>query len=225
MKFTIDLLDGEMLDSLVLYQNQHGAPKYLPVIHIIPIGDAPRVMIPPIYLILASITQTLPLGQHVIFPCPKVPFRNRLLQHQKRNWTMVSTPRFQHPDTFPYMHMVKIHQQCLKHLPYWWCGRAGNNRIDIKWPKMRTLQKYLRCYRAHTSVRVIKAVMHHHCKPNNLERSYGAQHYTYGYKVQLLIRAIGRLGRCQGMLSPKKGHLGPKTGFLPLAPTSAWSCP
>ena len=60
---------------------------------------------------------------------------------------------------------------------------------------------------------VIKAVMHHQYRPNNLERLYGAQHYTYGYKVQLLLRALGRLGRCQGVLSPKKGHLGPKTGF------------
>ena len=75
------------------------------------------------------------------------------------------------------------------------------------------------------SARVIKAVMHHQNRPNNLERLYGAQHYTYRYKVQLLLRALGRLGRCQGVLSPKKGHLGPKTGFSPLAPTSVWSCP
>ena len=54
--------------------------------------------------------------------------------------------------------------------------------------------------------------MHHLYRPNNLERLYGAQHDTYGYKVQLLLRAVGRLGRCQGVLSPKKGHLGPKTG-------------
>ena len=60
--------------------------------------------------------------------------------------------------------------------------------------------------------------MHHQYRPNNLERLYAAQHYTYGYKVQLLLRALGRLGRCQGGLSPKKGHLGPKTGFPPLAP-------
>ena len=57
--------------------------------------------------------------------------------------------------------------------------------------------------------------MHHQYTPNNLEKLYGAQHYTYGYKVQLLLRALGRLGRCQGVLSPKKGHLGPKTGFPP----------
>ena len=62
------------------------------------------------------------------------------------------------------------------------------------------------------SARVIKAVMHHQYRPNNLERLYGAQHYTYGYKVQLLLRAIGRLGRCQGVLSAQKGHLGPETG-------------
>ncbi|OEU05975.1 hypothetical protein FRACYDRAFT_257155 [Fragilariopsis cylindrus CCMP1102] len=53
--------------------------------------------------------------------------------------------------------------------------------------------------------------MHHQYRPNNLERLYGAHHYTYGYKVQLLLRALGRLGRCQSVLSPKKGHLGPKT--------------
>ena len=52
------------------------------------------------------------------------------------------------------------------------------------------------------SARVIKAVMHHQYRPNNLEKLYGAQHYTYGYKVQLLLRAIGRLGRYQGVLSP-----------------------
>ncbi|OEU18065.1 hypothetical protein FRACYDRAFT_238498 [Fragilariopsis cylindrus CCMP1102] len=67
--------------------------------------------------------------------------------------------------------------------------------------------------------------MHHQYRPNNLEKLYIAQHYTYGYKGQLLLRALGRLGRCQGVLSHKKGHLGPKTGFPPLAPTSAWSCP
>ena len=67
---------------------------------------------------------------------------------------------------------------------------------------------------------VIKAVMHHQYRPNNLERLYGAQYYTYGYKAQLLLRALGRLGRCQGVLSPQKGCLGPKSGFPPLAPTS-----
>ena len=60
-------------------------------------------------------------------------------------------------------------------------------------------------------MRVIKAMMHHQYRPNNLGRLYVAQHYTYGYKVQLLLRAVGRLGRCQGVLSPKKGHLGPET--------------
>ena len=61
-------------------------------------------------------------------------------------------------------------------------------------------------------MRVIKDVMHHQYRPNNLEKLHGAQHYTYGYKVQLLLRAVGRLGRCQDVLSPKNGHLGPKTG-------------
>ena len=63
--------------------------------------------------------------------------------------------------------------------------------------------------------------MHHQYRPNTLERLYGAQDDTYGHKVQLLPRAVGRLGRCQGVLSPQKDHLGPKTGFPPLAPTSA----
>ena len=62
--------------------------------------------------------------------------------------------------------------------------------------------------------------MQHQYRPNNLERLYGAQHHTYGYKVQLLLRALGRLGRCQGVLSPKKGHLGPKTGSPSSAPIS-----
>ena len=70
--------------------------KCHPVIHPIPIGDEPRVMIPYTYLILASRTQILQFGQHVIFPCPKVSFRNRLPQHQKKG----SGPRFQHLDTF-----------------------------------------------------------------------------------------------------------------------------
>ena len=55
------------------------------VIHPIPIADEPRVMIPHTYLILAPRSQTLHFGQHVIFPCPKVPFRNRLPQHQSLN--------------------------------------------------------------------------------------------------------------------------------------------
>ena len=106
----------------------------------------PRVMmIPHTYLILASRTQTLHFSQHVIFPCPKVPFIIGCHNIKKRNWTMVPTPRY-----LLYMHMVKIHQQYLEHLTDWWCSGAGNNRIDIKWPKMHMLQKYLRCYRTHT---------------------------------------------------------------------------
>ena len=58
--------------------------KYHPVIHPIPIWDEPRVMIPHTYLIHASRTQTLQFGQHVIFPCPKISFRNRLPQHHKK---------------------------------------------------------------------------------------------------------------------------------------------
>ena len=61
------------------------------------------------------------------------------------------------------------------------------------------------------SASVIKAAMHHQYRPNNLEKLHGAQHYTYGYKVQLLLRVVGRLERCEGVLSPQKGHLGPKT--------------
>ena len=38
-----------------------------------------------------------------------------------------------------------------------------------------------------------------------------------------MLRPVWRLGRCQGVLSPQKGHLGPKTGFSTLAPASAWS--
>ncbi|OEU06266.1 hypothetical protein FRACYDRAFT_255530 [Fragilariopsis cylindrus CCMP1102] len=69
--------------------------------------------------------------------------------------------------------------------------------------------KILRCYSAHT-------------RPNNLEKLYGAQHYIYGYKVQLLLRALGRLGRCQGVLSPKQGHLGPHTGCI--TPFTTFQC-
>ncbi|OEU10943.1 hypothetical protein FRACYDRAFT_246818 [Fragilariopsis cylindrus CCMP1102] len=64
--------------------------------------------------------------------------------------------------------------------------------------------------------------MYHQYRPNNLERLYGAQHYTYVYKVQLLLRALGRLGRCQGVLSPKKGHLGPKTSCI--TPITTFQC-
>ena len=64
---------------------------------------------------------------------------------KKRILNIVSTPRY-----LPYMHMVNIQQQSLEHLPYWQCGGAGDNRIDIKWPKRHMLQKYLRCYRVHT---------------------------------------------------------------------------
>ena len=63
------------------------------------------------------------------------------------------------------------------------------------------------------SARVIKAMMHHQYRPNNLEGLYGAQHYTYVYKVQLLLRAVVSLGNCQDVLSPQKGYLGPQTGF------------
>ena len=58
-------------------------------------------------------------------------------------------------------------------------------------------------------------MMHHQYRPNNLEKLYESQHYTYGYMVQLFLRAIGKLGRCRGVLSTQKGHLGPKTGFSP----------
>ena len=59
--------------------------------------------------------------------------------------------------------------------------------------------------------------MHHQYRPNNLERLYGAQQYTYGYKVELLLRAIGKLGRCQDVLSPQKGQLGPQNRFPPFS--------
>ena len=48
------------------------------VIHLIPLWDEPRVMIPHTYLILASRTQILHFGQHAIFPCPKVKYHSNL---------------------------------------------------------------------------------------------------------------------------------------------------
>ena len=65
------------------------------------------------------------------------------------------------------------------------------------------------------SARVIKAVMHNQYRPDNLERLYGTQHYTYGCKVQLLLRAVGRLGRRQGVLSTQKGSFRPQNRFPP----------
>ena len=68
-----------------------------------------------------------------------------------------------------------------------------------------------------SSVCVIKVVIHHQYRPNNLERLYGAQHDTYGYKVQLLLRAVWRLGRCQGpqnRFSPFSAHI---SMVLPIA--------
>ena len=65
------------------------------------------------------------------------------------------------------------------------------------------------------SARVIKAVMHNQYRPNNLEGLYGSQQYTYRYKVQLLLRAVGRLGRCQGVLKPPKGSFRPQYRFSP----------
>ena len=59
-------------------------PNYHPGIHPIPKGDGSRVMISHNYLSLASRTQTLHFGQHSIIPFPKVPFRNSLPHHQKK---------------------------------------------------------------------------------------------------------------------------------------------
>ena len=47
-------------------------------------GDESRVMTPHTYLILASRTQTLHFDHYVIFPCPKVPFRSRLPEQQRK---------------------------------------------------------------------------------------------------------------------------------------------
>jgi hypothetical protein len=58
-------------------------------------------MIPHTYHILASRTQTLDFDQHVIFPCPKVAFRKRLPQHQKKG----IGPCFEHSDTF-YIYLI-----------------------------------------------------------------------------------------------------------------------
>ena len=55
------------------------------------------------------------------------------------------------------------------------------------------------------SVGVIKALMHHQYRPNNLEGLYGAHHCTLWIQGTTIARAIGRLGRCQGVLSPRKG--------------------
>jgi len=71
------------------------------------------------------------------------------------------------------------------------------------------------------SARVIKALMHHQYGLNTPNKVYGAQHYTYAYKVQVMLRAVWRLGRCQGVIIPQKGHLAPKTGFPTLARTSS----
>ena len=76
------------------------------------------------------------------FPCSLERSYNNI---KKTNWAMVWTPRY-----LPYMHMIKTHQLYLEHLPYWWCDGAGNNRIDIKWPKIHMLQNYLTWYGAHT---------------------------------------------------------------------------
>ena len=83
------------------------------------------------YHMLASRTHTLLFGQHVVFLCQKVvAVINRLAQHQKQ---LGHGLNIQIPSIYAY---DQIHQQYLEHLPYWCCGGAGNNRIDINWPKM-----------------------------------------------------------------------------------------
>ena len=67
--------------------------------------------------------------------------------------------------------------------------------------------------------------MRHQYGLNTSKKVYGAQHYTYTYKAQVLHKAIWRLGMCQGVLTPEKGHLGLKTGFSTLARTSNMSVP
>jgi hypothetical protein len=83
----------------------------------IPIGDGPRVMNPHTYHILPTRTQTLHFGQHVIFSCPKVAFRKRLPQHQKKG----IGSKFEHIDTF---HI------CICHIG----GVMGWGTIEYFWP-------------------------------------------------------------------------------------------
>jgi hypothetical protein len=80
-------------------------------------------MIPHTYFLLASRTQTLHFGQHVIFPCPKVPFRNRLPQHQKKYLDHGFNTEI--PYIYAYGQNILT---ILGTLPYWWCG--GEEKIE-----------------------------------------------------------------------------------------------
>ena len=102
-------------------------------------------MVPHTYLILASRTQTLHFGQHVIFPCPKVSFRKRPSQHQKKELNHGFNTQI--PSIYAYGQNTLTILGTFAILVVWW---GGKNRIDIKWPKMHRLQKYLRCYCTHT---------------------------------------------------------------------------
>ena len=97
-------------------------------------------MIPHTYLILGSRTQTLHFGQYVIMyiPCPKEKYHSNLkyaattLKKELDHGSNTQIPSIY--IYVQYIYMVKIHQQYLEHLPYWWYGGAGavgNNRIDI----------------------------------------------------------------------------------------------
>ena len=62
--------------------------------------------------------------------------------------------------------------------------------------------------------------MYHQYRPNNLERLYEAQHYTYGYKVQLLLRALGlymEVRKVAGCAKPQKGSFRPQNRFSPFS--------
>ena len=109
---------------------------------------------------------------------------------KKRNWTMVWTPRY-----LSYMNMVKIHQQCLEHLPYWWCSGMGNNRIDIKWPKMHTLQTYLKCYWTHT--RYAESIIKYlgiNLVHKILDSTIAVGNHTYIWGVYLSAKCAGNQG-------------------------------
>ncbi|OEU11328.1 P-loop containing nucleoside triphosphate hydrolase protein [Fragilariopsis cylindrus CCMP1102] len=81
-------------------------------------------MIPQTYLILASRTQTLHFGQHVIFPCPKVPFRNRLQQLQKKELDHGFNTQI--PSTYTYGQNTPTILGTFALLVAWWDGEQQN---------------------------------------------------------------------------------------------------
>ena len=91
------------------------------VIHLIPIADEPRVMIPHTYLILAPRSQTLHFGQHVIFPCPKVPFRKCCRNIKKNN--LDHSLNIQIPSIYAYGQYTTTKLGTFAILVVWW-GRG-----------------------------------------------------------------------------------------------------